>query len=54
MSKEELNNLKARLEFSDDEMKKFLENPKNIEILKKAPDLINKTIIVEVIKFFGV
>ena len=26
MSKEELNNLKARLEFSDDEMKKFLED----------------------------
>ncbi|MFX1340645.1 MAG: hypothetical protein ACFFDK_18690 [Promethearchaeota archaeon] len=53
MSDEELNNLKARLEFTDDEMKTFLENPRNIEILKKAPDLVNKTIIVEVIKSHG-
>ncbi len=53
MSEEDLNNLKRRLEFTDEEMKLFMENPKNIEILKKAPDLVNKTIIVEVIKSHG-
>ncbi len=53
MSEQDLNNLKRRLEFTDEEMKIFMENPKNIEILKKAPDLVNKTIIVKVVKSHG-
>ncbi len=34
-------------------MKIFMENSKNIEILKKAPSLINKTIVIEVIESNG-
>ncbi len=50
MSQEDL---KKMLEFTDEEMKVFMENPRNIQILKKAPDLMNKTIIVEVVKSHG-
>ncbi len=50
MSEEDL---KKMLEFTDEEMKILMENPKNIQILKKAPDLMNKTIIVEVVKSHG-
>ncbi|GAG54159.1 unnamed protein product [marine sediment metagenome] len=53
MSNEDLNNMKSRLGYTDEEMKIFMENPKNIEILKKAPDLLNKTIVIEVIKAHG-
>ena len=34
-------------------MKTFMANPKNIEILEKAPNLINKTIIIEVFESHG-
>jgi uncharacterized repeat protein (TIGR04076 family) len=53
VSEEDLNNLKNRLGYTDEELKIFMENPRNIEILKKAPDLLNKTIVVEVIKSHG-
>lgn len=53
MSKEEFENLKKHLEYTDEDMKIFMENSKNIEILKKAPDLSKKTIIVEVTKSHG-
>ena len=50
---EGLKNIQKLLEFTDEEMKVFMENPKNLEILRKAPDLMNKTIIVEVVKSHG-
>ena len=53
MSKEVLKFTQNLLEFSDEEMKVFMENPKNLEILKKAPELMKKTIIVEVVKSHG-
>ncbi|MFW9989673.1 MAG: hypothetical protein ACFFC3_13540 [Candidatus Odinarchaeota archaeon] len=53
MSKEIQDYMRSRLGYNDEEMKMFMENPKNIEILKKAPNLINKTIVVEVIKSHG-
>jgi len=53
MSKEVLNEIKKMLGYSDEEMKIFLENSKNVDILKKAPNLMNKTIVVEVIDSHG-
>jgi uncharacterized repeat protein (TIGR04076 family) len=53
MSKEILNEIKRNLGYTDEEMKLFMENEKNTEILKKAPNLINKTIVIEVIESRG-
>ncbi len=53
MSKEILGFMKSHLGYSDEEMKIFMENPKNIEILKKAPKLMNKTIVIEVVDSHG-
>jgi len=53
MSKEILNFMKSHLGYTDDEMKMFMENPKNIEVLKRAPTLMNKTIVIEVVASHG-
>jgi uncharacterized repeat protein (TIGR04076 family) len=53
MSKEALNTIKKNLGYTEEEMKIFMENKKNIEILKKAPNLINKTLVIEVIESHG-
>jgi len=53
MSKEALNIIKKNLGYTEEDMRIFLENEKNIEILKKAPGLANKTIVVEVIGSHG-
>lgn len=45
--------IQEHLGYSDEEMKTFLENPRNIEILTKAPDLMKKTIVIEVVKSHG-
>jgi uncharacterized repeat protein (TIGR04076 family) len=41
------------LGYSDEEMKKFREDPKNEEVLLKAPGLMSKTIVAEVIESHG-
>ncbi len=53
MSEKELKNMQTLLEFSDEEMKTLLDNPKNVQILKKAPELMKKTIVVEVTESHG-
>ena len=53
MSKEVLNNIKRHLGYTDEEMKIFMENPKNVEVLTKAPNLMNKTIVIEVVESHG-
>ena len=53
MSKEALSIIKKNLGYTEEDMKNFLENKDNIEILKKAPGLINKTIVIEVIGSHG-
>ena len=53
MSKELLDFMKSHLGYTDEEMKMFIDNPKNIEILKKAPKLMNKTIVIEVVESHG-
>jgi len=45
--------MKKRLGYNDEEMKIFRENPKNEDILSKAPELLKKTIIAEVVDSQG-
>jgi uncharacterized repeat protein (TIGR04076 family) len=44
---------KRRLGYNDDEMKKFRANPRNEDVLSKTPELMNKTIIMEVMESSG-
>ncbi|MGD8382482.1 MAG: hypothetical protein PVJ11_10085 [Syntrophobacterales bacterium] len=45
--------MKKRLGYTDEEMKKFRENPRNEDVLSKVPEFLNKTIIVEVVDSHG-
>lgn len=45
--------MQHHLGYSDEEMKLFREDPRNEEILAKTPELMNKTIVLEVIKSHG-
>jgi len=45
--------IQNRLGYNDEEMKKFRDNPRNEEILSKVPELMNKTIIAEVVESHG-
>jgi uncharacterized repeat protein (TIGR04076 family) len=45
--------IQKHLGYTDEEMKIFLKNPKNIKILAKAPKVMNKTIVIEVMKSHG-
>ncbi len=40
--------LQERLGYNDDELEKFKNNPRNVKVLQKAGDLLNKTVIFEV------
>ena len=53
MSKEMIKAMQETLEFSDEEMKTLLDNPKNVQILKKGPELMKKTIVTEVTDSYG-
>ena len=41
------------LGYSDGEMKKFRENPRNEDVLAKSPGLMNKTIVIRVVESKG-
>jgi uncharacterized repeat protein (TIGR04076 family) len=45
--------MKERLDYTDEEMKVFRENPRNDDVLSKVPELMNKTIVLEVIESHG-
>ncbi len=45
--------VQKRLGYTDEEMKIFRDNPRNVDILSKVPDLVNKTIIAEVVESQG-
>jgi len=45
--------IQNRLRYNDEEMKKFRDNPRNEDILSKVPELMNKTIIAEVVESHG-
>jgi hypothetical protein len=45
--------MKERLGSTDEEMKIFRDNPRNEDVISKAPALLNKTIVVEVVASHG-
>lgn len=45
--------MQNRLGYSNEEIKKFRENPRNEDILSKVPELMNKTIVAEVVESHG-
>ncbi len=45
--------MQQHLGYTDEELEKFRSNPKNVEIMSKAPDLMNKTIVAEVVASHG-
>ncbi len=45
--------MKKQLGYSDSEMQKFRDNPRNADVLSKAPSLMGKTIVVEVVNSHG-
>lgn len=45
--------MKKHLGYTDDEMKIFRKDPRNEDILSKAPALMEKTIVVEVVESHG-
>ena len=45
--------MQKRLGYTDEEMKEFRKNPRNEDVLFKAPALMNKTIVVEVVESHG-
>jgi uncharacterized repeat protein (TIGR04076 family) len=47
------NVIQKHFDYSDEEMKVFMENPRNTDALSKAPLFMNKTIILEVVESHG-
>lgn len=45
--------IKKRLGYTDEEMQSFRENPRNEDVLSKAPTLLKKTVIVEIVDSHG-
>ena len=45
--------MKRHLGYSDEEMRAFRENPRNEDVVSKAPELMKKTIVVEVVESHG-
>lgn len=45
--------MKKHLGYTDEEMKLFRSNPRNEDVLSKAPALLSKTIVVEVVESSG-
>ena len=45
--------MKKRLGYNDEKMKLFRDNPRNDDLLSKIPDIINKTIVAEVVDSHG-
>ncbi len=45
--------IQRHFDYSDEEMKVFMENPRNMDVLSKAPLFTNKTIVFEVVDSHG-
>jgi hypothetical protein len=45
--------MKTHLGYTDEEMKVFRENPRNEDVIAKAPFLLNMTIVLEVVESHG-
>jgi len=46
-------NVQRHLGYNDEEMKRFRENPRNEDVLAKAPALMDKTIVAKVVESHG-
>lgn len=53
MSEEAWKFIQNHLGYTNEELKKFREDPRNEDVLSKAPALMNKTIIAEVVESHG-
>jgi uncharacterized repeat protein (TIGR04076 family) len=53
VNEEMWNFMQKHLGYTDEEMKKFRENPRNEDVLSKGPAMLEKTIIVEVVESHG-
>jgi uncharacterized repeat protein (TIGR04076 family) len=53
ISDEMINNIKNHLGYTDEEMELWMKNPRNKEALWKAPALMQKTIIINVVESHG-
>ncbi len=47
------NSMQKHLGYTDEEMKKFKENPRNKDVISKGLALMNKTIVIEVVESHG-
>lgn len=47
------NVFKKHIGYTDEEMQKFREHPRNADVLSKGPALLNKTIVIEVVESHG-
>ena len=45
--------IQQHLGYTDEEMRTFERNPRNLDVMAKAPELMNKTIIAEVVESHG-
>jgi uncharacterized repeat protein (TIGR04076 family) len=45
--------VQKQLGYSDEEMGHFKSDPRNVDVLMKAPELMNKTIVAEVVESHG-
>jgi uncharacterized repeat protein (TIGR04076 family) len=53
MDKRTWKTVQQHLDYNDEEMRKFRENPRNEDVLVKAPALMNKTIVAKVVESHG-
>ncbi|HQI82263.1 MAG TPA: hypothetical protein PLR71_12000 [Deltaproteobacteria bacterium] len=53
MDKKTQDMIQAHLGYTDEEMAIFMENPRNLDVIAKAPALQGKTIIAEVVEASG-
>ena len=42
--------MEKHLGYNDEEMKKFRENPRNVDVLAKAPELMNRTAVAAIVE----
>ena len=52
-NKDVLKNIQNHFNYSDEEFEEFINNPRNQDIFSRVPELLNKTMIVEVLEATG-
>ena len=53
LNEQEWNRLQEHLGYSNEDMVLFKKDPRNLEVLAKAPELMSKTIVLEVVESHG-